>query len=113
MTAPTIPDFDSDERALVAKLLYARYGSHVGTEDAEAELALELPSPLLTPCPTLYWQARGAHFVVTKLGRREFFYDDDSQYGTGIEQFDDLHLCVQSLLRVQSDHERGRGGPPQ
>lgn len=109
------PDFDADERALVARLLYARYGHGVDTEDAEAELALDPPSPLLTPCPTLYWQARGAHFVVTKLGARvyrcEFFYDDGSQFGTGIERFDDLERCIKTLLRVQADHERdGRLG---
>ena len=111
----TIPDFDTEERALVAQLLYQRYGHGVTTEDAEAELALDPPSPALTACPTLYWQARDAHFVVTKLGRHlyrsEFFYDDGSQFGTGVERFDDLKRCVTTLLRVQADHERdGRLG---
>ena len=117
LTPESISAFDAAERGIVAKLLYDRYGHAVELEDAEAELALDPPSPRLTPCPSLYWQARTAHFIVTKLGpsryRCEFFYEDGSQFGTGIERFDDLRRCVLTLLRVQADHERDRGGLPQ
>lgn len=105
-----VPDFDANERSLVAELLHERYGHAVPTEDADAELALDPPSPLLTPCPTLYWRERGAHFVVSKLGigsfRCEFFYEGGRHFGTGIERFNDLRRCVLTLLQVQADHER-------
>jgi hypothetical protein len=109
--APT-PDFDADERGLVAQLLYDRYGHSAAIEDAEADLALDPPSTALTACPTLYWCERGAHFVLSKLAPRryrgEFFYDDGNHFGTGIERFDDLRRCVTTLLRVQADEERER-----
>ena len=107
-----IPDFDGDERGLVAQMLYDRYGHAVAIEDADAELALAPPSPALTACATLYWCERGAHFVVSKIApqwyRAEFFYDDGRHYGTGIERFDDLRRCVTTLLRLQADEERER-----
>ena len=63
-----------------------------------------------TACPTLYWAARGAHFVIWKTGEKryrcQFFYTDADHYGTGREEYDDLSFCVRTLLQVQSDHER-------
>lgn len=110
MNDQPVPDFDADERSLVAQLLIERYGRIVVTQDADAELRLDPSSPTLTVCPTLYWQERGAHFVVSKLGsksfRCEFFYEGGKHFGTGIDRYDELRRCVLTLLQVQADHER-------
>jgi len=112
--SPPISDFsDADER-LVAGILERRYGKPVLPDRAEAELALDPARETVTVCPTLYWSERGAHFVVCKVGegkyRCQFFYGDVDHYGTGRETYDDLALCVRTLLQVQADHERASAG---
>lgn len=105
-----VPDFDDAERSLVAQLLLERYGRIVVSQDADAELRLDPSLPALTVCPTLYWQERGAHFAVSKLGaksfRCEFFYEGGKHFGTGIDRYDELSRCVPTLLQVQADHVR-------
>ncbi|MGE0081184.1 MAG: hypothetical protein AB7U81_07800 [Thiohalomonadaceae bacterium] len=109
-----IADFSPTERQLVSQTLFERYGRQVPLEDADAELALEPDSDELTTCPTLYWEERGAHFVVFKTGnsrfRAQFFYSEAQQFGTGKEEFDNLGDCLITLLQVQSDHERQMKG---
>ena len=106
-----IAEFSEADRQRVAGLLEQRYGWRAALELAESELQLE-PDAALQSCPTLYWTARGAHFVVCKLGadryRCEFFYSDSEHYGTGRVEYGDCAECVLALLRVQSDHERER-----
>jgi hypothetical protein len=110
----TIPDFTEAERDLVTRLLQRRYGKPVAIEPAEAELALDPAREETTPCPTLYWSERGAHFVVCKVAARryrcQFFYTDADQYGTGHDEYDDLERCALELLRVQADHEKQSAG---
>lgn len=109
--ADRIPDFSDAERQRVTSLLERRYGHTVTTELADSELQFEPQAPLAS-CPTLYWTARGAHFVVCKVAadryRCQFFYSDAEQFGTGRNEYDELGECVLALLRVQSDHERER-----
>ena len=109
-----IPDFTADEQTRVEALLARRYGKPVAIERADAELLLDPGSGEMTTCPTLYWTARGAHFVVFKVADRtyrcQFFYSDADHYGTGRDTYDDLRECMLSLLRVQSDHERTSAG---
>jgi hypothetical protein len=104
------PDFTDDERHTVTQTLFERYMRVTPIELGEAEIELVPDSGKLTNCPVLYWEGRGAHFVVFKLGdnryRGQFFYSDAQQYGTGHDSFDSLGDCVVTLLRVQSDHER-------
>ncbi len=111
---PTIPDFTESARRDVEALLERRYGEPVGVELADAELLLDPAGGEMTVCPTLYWTARGAHFVVFRVGesayRCQFFYTDADQYGTGRDEYPDLLLCVRTLLQVQSDHERESAG---
>lgn len=113
MDAP-VPDFTDDERALVAALVAQRYGGPVAVEPAEAELLLDPTRASATACPTLYWSARGAQFVVCKVGegrfRCQFFYTDADHYGTGRDEYDDLEQCTLTLLRVQADHEKLSAG---
>jgi len=65
-------------------------------------------------CPTVYWHARGANFVVVKTGARnfrtQFFYTPHEQFGTGIDEYHRLDECVAAALQTQADHERARDG---
>lgn len=112
-----IPEFDAGERWLVESCLKERYGRIVATQAADVELRLAPGNPELTACPTLYWEQRGAAFVVTKVGegrwRTMFFYAAEpggEQYGVGRPEYDDLVDCVTSVLRAQADHEKQRLG---
>ena len=106
----TIPDFTEAEHKRVAALLFDRYGKLVPTQLADSELQLGADSAQLTLCPALYWNERGAHFVLCKVAtdcyRCQFFYSEAEQYGTGKDEYKDLRECVMTLLQVQSDHER-------
>ena len=112
-----IPDFDDGERWIVASALKQRYGRIVETQAADVELRLAPGDAQLTSCPTLYWEERGAGFVVAKTGesrwRPMFFYPMEGtgeQYGAGRPEYDDLAECVLALLRAQADHEKKRMG---
>lgn len=105
-----ISDFAEAEQKRVSTILFERYGKFVSMHLADSELQLGIDPADLSLCPTIYWNERGAHFVVCKAGenryRCQFFYSDAEQYGTGREEYDDLGTCVLTLLQVQSDHER-------
>lgn len=106
----SIPDFTTAEQEQVANLLQRRYSKSIAVQLADSELQLDPASSELSLCPTLYWSERGAQFVVCKVAasryRCQFFYSDGQQYGTGRAEYDDLEICVTTLLQVQSDHER-------
>lgn len=108
--ATRIPDFSDTERDVVAPLVERRFAKPIEILEADSDLRLDPASDAMASCPTLYWTERGAHFVVFKVGdgqfRCQFFYTDADHYGTGREEYDDLSLCVRTLLQVQSDHER-------
>lgn len=107
-----IADFASTEMWTVETTLKERYGREVPLEQADIELRLRPGATELTVCPALYWQERGAHFVVVKTGesryRAQFYYRAHEMYGTGVEEYEDLGECVVTLLRVQADHEAQR-----
>lgn len=112
-----IPEFDDGERWLVESCLKERYGRIVTTQAADVELQLSAATAQLTACPSLYWEERGAAFVVAKTGegcwRTMFFYPAEpggEQYGAGRAEYDDLAECVTSVLRAQADHEKQRHG---
>lgn len=110
----SIPDFTDGEIQLANQTLFERYGRLVPLQAADVELRLDAASEDLASCPSLYWEERGAHFVVSKTGeslfRCQFFYTDVEQFGTGREEYDNLGDCLVTLLRVQADHERERAG---
>lgn len=112
-----IPDIGDAERWVIESALRERYGTRVETQLADVELTLAPGDAQLTACPTLYWEQRGAAFVIAKVGdsryRAMFFYPGDfggEQYGTGKQEYDDLSECVTTVLRVQADHEKERLG---
>ena len=107
-------DFTDSEIKLVNQTLLERYGHDVPVETAEAEIEPVPGSGVVADCAVLYWEARGAHFVVFKVDhnrfRAQFFYGEAVQFGTGKNAFDNLGDCVITLLQVQSDHERQMQG---
>lgn len=108
-----IPDFTDADLGLARQTLQERYGRTIPVEVADADIALaESAEP--TSCPVLYWEERGAHFVVFKIAdsryRAQFYYSEAQQFGTGRESFDNLGDCVVTVLQVQSDHERQMQG---
>ena len=108
-----VPDFNEAEIKLAGQTLRERYGREIPIETAEAEIGVG-DDPEMTTCPVLYWQERGAHFVVFKIDdsryRAQFFYSEAQQFGTGKSDFDNLGDCLVTLLQVQSDHERQMAG---
>ncbi|MDP2759851.1 MAG: hypothetical protein Q8O64_05515 [Sideroxyarcus sp.] len=105
-----IQDFIDSEKKLVSALLLERYGKFIPLQLADSELQLGIDPGDLSLCPTIYWNERGAHFILCKVGERryrcQFFYSEADQYGTGRGEYDELETCVITLLQVQSDHER-------
>lgn len=102
-------DFTEAERKRITVILLERYGKLIPIQLADSELQLGADPADLSLCPTIYWNERGAHFIVCKVGESRyrclFFYSDAEQYGTGRDEYDNLNTCVLTLLQVQSDHE--------
>ena len=114
---PAIPEFTDAELAAIREMLVQRYRKEVEVHLADSEVHLgaderDKHNPGTLNCPTVYWHERGANFVVVKCGadrfRTQFFYTPHDQFGTGIEQYDNLDECVAAVLQTQSDHERER-----
>jgi hypothetical protein len=113
-TTSPITDFSDSDLQLLGQILFERYTRLVPIQSADAELQLDPQQETLTLCPSLYWEERGANFVVIKIGdnrfRCQFFYSDQEQFGTGREFYDNLGDCVVTMLQVQADHERAQKG---
>ncbi len=114
MNTRVVPEFGSNERQLVGQLLAERYGRPVTVEEVDVELRLDPATEYLTACPALYWNERGAEFIVTKVGdsrfRCQFQYSDSEQFAPSQGVFDELIGCVVTLLKLQADHEQTRAG---
>ncbi len=104
-----IPDLTDTEVWAVRQVLRERYGEEVEPETADTEIRLAPGAKELTLCPALYWEGRGARFVIVKVGesryRGQFYYRLHQMFGPGIDEFDDIGDCAVTLLRVQADHE--------
>ena len=105
-------NFSQDELNAVKDTLQERFKKSIETQLADVELRLNPSSSVLTPCPAIYWEARGCHFIICKLGegrfKNQFYYRVHEQFGTGREEYDDIVDCVVTLLQVQADHEAER-----
>jgi len=108
----SIPDFTDTENKLVHEALRERYGLDTETSMADVELRIYPDDRELTECPAHYWEHDDCHFILAKTGGSEyfsqFFYGSREQFGTGRERYDDLFICIITLLQVQADHERNR-----
>ncbi|CAK0778639.1 conserved hypothetical protein [Gammaproteobacteria bacterium] len=108
-----IADFLEEEIRVVQEATHRRYGAPVEIEAVTSELRLYPEDRELTNCPGLYWEGRGASFLLSKIGdnhfRCLFFYRARTQYGTGVPEYSDIKTCITHLLQVQADHE-AKGG---
>ncbi|MFK5970095.1 MAG: hypothetical protein QM487_08280 [Candidatus Marithrix sp.] len=102
----TIPDFDGSEIWTIRTTLKERYGENIEVQLADTQVKLATGNLW---CPTVYWYVEPVHFVVfkTDLGcyRCNFFYNENEQYGTGVEEFDNISECIVTLLQVQQEHK--------
>jgi hypothetical protein len=107
-----VADLTDNEMWTIQSTLRERYGHDVEVELADSEIRLQPTDRELTTCPIAYWTHDDCNFVVIKTGeksyRGQFFYRLHQQYGTGIDEYDDLAECMVSLLQAQADHERTR-----
>jgi len=105
-----IPDYTPEELKSIGDCLQERYGESIPFEQADIELRLTEDDSKVTECPAIYWEKKGCHFIVAKTDESQYssqyFYDDQEQYGTEKQFYDDLHDCVLTTLRTQADHER-------
>jgi len=103
----TIPDFNKNELWIINTTLEERYGEKVDLQFADSEMRLNPHSTEMTACPALFWEHDDASFVIVKVAearyRTQFFYRVHQQYGTGVEEYDDLTDCIVSILQVQAD----------
>lgn len=103
----TIPDFNKNELWIINSTLEERYDEKVELEFADSEMRLNPHSTEMSTCPALFWAHDDASFVIVKVAdsryRTQFFYRVHQQYGTGVEEYDDLTDCVVSVLQVQAD----------
>lgn len=92
--------------------LRERYGKDIEVQLADTEVRLRPADRELTECPALFWNEAGASFVIIKTGpknyRAQFYYGLHEQFGTGIDEFDDIAECTVVLLQTQSDYESSR-----
>ena len=104
-------EFTAAELAAIRAMLAERYRQEIEIHLADSEVQLDGAT---TSCPTVYWHARDANFVVFKCGARryrtQFFYTPHEQFATGITDYHALDECVAAVLQVQADHERDSRG---
>jgi hypothetical protein len=107
-----VPDFTETELWTLGNVLRERYGEDPDVQLADTDVRLTPGAKELTTCPAVYWEGRGAHFVIIKAGdgryRGQFYYRLHQMFGTGIDEFEDVGDCALALLRVQADHEAKR-----
>ena len=108
-----IPDFTQDELTILNQTLNERFGKEIETQLVDTEVRMYKGDRELTEVPAVYWEANDCKFIIIKKGanrfHNQFFYGVNKQYGTGIEEFDDLHKCTVTLLQVQADHALKEG----
>ena len=109
-----IPDITETELWIVNTTLKERYDDPPEPQIADSEIRLRPSDREVTEVPVIFWQVDNCNFIIFKTGDRNyrgvFFYRLYQQYGTGVNEHDDLTECIVSLLQVQSDHvaqERG------
>ena len=109
-----VPDITDTEKWVITTTLRERFGRELPFDIGDAEIRLSPSDRELTSCPVIHWQVDGCHFVIMKTGDRnyrcQFFYRVHRQFGTGVDEYDDLTECAVSLLQAQADQaaeERG------
>lgn len=105
-----IPDFTETELWLIRNALHERYGHKIEPELGDSEIRLSSADRELSEVPIVFWSEQKANFVIIKTGdrhyRSQFYYRVHEQFGTGIQEYDDLTECVVATLQVQTDQQR-------
>lgn len=103
-----IPDISETELWVVNTTLKERYDEPVEIQLADSEIRLHPSDREVTEVPVIIWQVADCNFVIFKTGDRsyrgQFFYRLYQQYGTGVQEYDDLTECIVSLLQTQADY---------
>lgn len=111
-----IPEITDSERWTIQNSVDERWGKNlIELHLADVELGLDFDDKSLTSCPAVFWQQDNCSFIIAKTGEQRyrclFFYDKElEQFGTGIDEFDDIATCTVTLLQTQADHESVRSG---
>ncbi len=106
----TIADITDAELWIIKTTLKERYGENenIDIQIVDTELRISQMDRELTPCSAAYWEKDKCQFLVFKTGdqqyRAQFFYSIREQYGTNIDEYNDITECVVSLLQTQADH---------
>ena len=57
--------------------------------------------------PAAVWEVSNFTFIVLKIGefvyKSFFYYLKDKRFDTGVDEYKDLHECVDQLLKTQAD----------
>ncbi|SMN01020.1 hypothetical protein SPONN_2149 [uncultured Candidatus Thioglobus sp.] len=57
--------------------------------------------------PAAVWEASNSTFIVLKIAefsyKSFFYYLKDKRFDTGVDEYNDLHECVDKLLKAQAD----------
>lgn len=105
-----IEDFKDAERWAIETTLRERSGDKIDIPLADSDIRLRPTDGRLTPRPPAYCEVGDRRFVIVQAGDRRYrcqFYDRlRAQYGTGVNEYDDLREGAVSLLQAQADHER-------
>ena len=103
-----IPDINDNELWIVKTTLMERYGEKKEVQIVDAEARLFSSDQETTECPGIYWHDNDCNFLIAKTGegryRAQFFYRAHEHYGCGTDEYDDLAICIVSLLQTQAGH---------
>jgi len=108
-----ILEFTEEELKIIKNTLSERFVREIETQLADTEVRMYKGDRELTEVPALFWEANDCSFIIIKKGtnrfHNQFFYGVNKQFGTGIEEYDDIHKCTVTLLQVQADHALKEG----
>ena len=95
-----IEDFKDAERWAIETTLRERSGDKIDIPLADSDIRLRPTDGRLTPRPPAYCEVGDRRY------RCQFYDRLRAQYGTGVNEYDDLREGAVSLLQAQADHER-------
>jgi hypothetical protein len=109
----SIPDITDAEQWAVSTTLKERWTElSIELQVADVEIRMHPGDRELAECPALFWQVDEASFIVIKVAERvyrsQFYYRGFQQYGTGVQDFDDIAECVVTMLQVHADQEMSK-----
>ncbi len=98
-------DFSLLEINLAKNLVNDRWRD-VKIELADVEVSRSSKSESL-PYPALVWEASKCTFVVIKVDESAykciFYYLGTQRFDTGVNEYEDLHDCVLSIMKLQAN----------